>query len=63
MILTDDIQIELTRDFQTYTAEVPELPGCVASGSTELEALANIQPLINEWLTAARARGESIKLS
>jgi predicted RNase H-like HicB family nuclease len=43
-----------------YLAEVPELPGCMADGSTYQEALANAQIIIDEWLETAMAKGRSI---
>jgi len=35
---------------QTYVAEVPELPGCVAHGSTQEVALANANEAIRLWI-------------
>jgi predicted RNase H-like HicB family nuclease len=36
-----------------YWAEVPSLPGCVSSGDTCEEALANIREAAEGWLPAA----------
>lgn len=56
MINTDDVKIELSMENQSYVAEVPELPGCIANGDTEFEAIENVKLIINEWLNAAKAR-------
>ena len=63
MIGLENFQIELSQDFQSFIAEVPELPGCIADGLTEKEALQNLQPIINEWIATANARNQNIKLS
>lgn len=39
---------------EAYIAEVPELPGCVADGSTYQEALSNAEVIISEWIETAR---------
>jgi predicted RNase H-like HicB family nuclease len=45
---------------QSFIAEVPELPGCAADGSTRQEALANVQVVIDEWIETARELGRAI---
>jgi len=37
-----------------YVAEVPELPGCAADGTTYKQALANAEVVIREWIETAR---------
>jgi predicted RNase H-like HicB family nuclease len=42
---------------QSFIAEVPELAGCAADGSTRHEALANVEVVISDWLDTARDLG------
>ena len=44
----------------SYIAEVPELPGCMADGSSYETAVANAQIVIREWLETARELGRPI---
>lgn len=39
---------------KAFIAEIPELPGCAADGSTPDEALANVQIIAQEWIETAR---------
>jgi antitoxin HicB len=43
-----------------YMAIVPELPGCVSDGQTDVEALANAHDAILAWIERARAMGREI---
>jgi predicted RNase H-like HicB family nuclease len=45
---------------QSFIAEVPELAGCAADGATQLEALANVAVVINEWIETAKELGRPI---
>ena len=45
---------------QSFIAEVPELPGCMAHGSTPDEALKNVQEAIQLWLDTACEFGDPI---
>ena len=43
-----------------FVAEVPELPGCMADGSTQQEALAHAAEAIEDWLETARQLGRPV---
>jgi predicted RNase H-like HicB family nuclease len=43
-----------------YIAEVPELPGCMADGSTYEEAIRNAQVIITEWIETAKELNREI---
>ena len=47
-------------DDGAFIAEVPELPGCVADGSSRQEALANAEVVISEWLETAHELGRPV---
>ena len=44
----------------SFIAEVPELPGCIAHGISQREALENANKAIQLWLDTAREFGDSI---
>lgn len=43
-----------------FIAEVPELAGCAADGSTRLEALSAVETVISEWLETAQQLGRPV---
>lgn len=45
---------------QAFIAEVLELPGCAADGSTYNEAIANVEVVIQEWIETATDMGRPI---
>ena len=45
---------------QVYVAEVPELPGCMAHGTTPAAAVASAQEAIDLWIGTAREDGVSV---
>ena len=55
-----EILIYLSEEDHAYIAEVPELPGCMADGSTYKKALANVEVIIGEWIETAEEQGRSI---
>ena len=42
---------------QAFIADVPELPGCMAHGSSHGEALASAEKAISLWIDTAREDG------
>ena len=44
----------------SFIAEVPELPGCAADGSTYHEALQEVQVTMDEWVETANDLGRPI---
>lgn len=55
-----EIIIYWSKEEQTYIAEVPELPGCMADGATYQEVIANVEIIIGEWIETAKELGRSI---
>jgi predicted RNase H-like HicB family nuclease len=43
-----ELDIEIREDFQSFTAEIPEIPGCSASGFTATEAIENLKFALQE---------------
>lgn len=55
-----EVIIYWSKDDQAFIAEVPELPGCAADGTTYQEALANVENVIQEWIETAKDLGRPI---
>jgi len=55
-----EVAIYWSEEDQAFIAEVPELAGCAADGSTRQEALANVETVIAEWLETAKELGRPI---
>lgn len=49
-----EIIIYWSDEDNAFIAEVPELPGCAAHGSTTKEALASCEEAISLWIDTAR---------
>jgi predicted RNase H-like HicB family nuclease len=59
-VIRYEIIIYWSEDDQSFIAEVPELPGCAADGSTYQEALKNVEQIIKEWIETAQKLGRPI---
>ena len=55
-----EIILYWSNEDQAFIAEVPELPGCAADGTTRQEALAKAEVVISEWIQTARELGRPI---
>ena len=55
-----EIIIYWSGEHQAYIAEVPELAGCMAEGSSYQEAVKNAKTVIAEWLETAKELGRYI---
>lgn len=55
-----EIIIYWSQEDDCYIAEVPELPGCMSDGKTQMEALKNSQVVISEWIETAKEMGRKI---
>ncbi len=49
-----EIIIYWSAEDEACIAEVPELPGCIADGTTYHEALSNVEVIIQEWIETAK---------
>ena len=54
------IIIYWSHEDEASIAEVPELPGCMADGSTYNEAVGTVEVVIQEWIETAKELGRSI---
>lgn len=55
-----EVIIYWSEEDQAFVVEVPELPGCMADGTTYQEALANAEVIIQEWIETAQELGRAI---
>lgn len=55
-----EVIIYWSEEDEAFVAEVPELPGCMADGSSYQEALANVEVVIEEWIETAKELGRPI---
>jgi len=44
----------------SFVAEIPELPGCVAHGDTQSRALVSVRKAMRLWIDTAREFGDAV---
>ena len=55
-----EIIIFWSAEDDAFVAEAPELPGCMAHGATQEEALTNAMAAMQLWIDTAREFGDPI---
>jgi len=55
-----EIIIYWSDDDEAFLAEAPELAGCMADGKSYIEAVQNIEIVIQEWIDTATALGREV---
>jgi predicted RNase H-like HicB family nuclease len=55
-----EIIIFWSNEDQSFVADVPELPGCMAHGKMHEEALANAKTAMQLWIDTAREFGDPV---
>jgi predicted RNase H-like HicB family nuclease len=55
-----EIIIYWSAEDNAFVAEVPELPGCMAHGATQEEALGNAKDAVQLWLDTAKEFGDPV---
>jgi predicted RNase H-like HicB family nuclease len=55
-----EIIIYWSEEDEAFIAEVPELPGCAADGSTKAKALKAAERVAREWIETAKELGRPI---
>jgi len=55
-----EIIIYWSNEDEAFVAEVPELAGCAAHGSTQEEALRNVNDAIHLWIDTAKEFGDPV---
>ena len=63
-MVNDDSRYAIIRSWsegdQAFIAEVQELPGCAADGTTYQEALSKVEVVLKEWIETATELGRPI---
>jgi predicted RNase H-like HicB family nuclease len=55
-----EVIIYWSNDNASFIAEVPELPGCIAHGATQSDALNSANEAIELWLATAQGLGRAV---
>ncbi len=54
------VQIVWSTEDEAFLAMVGELPGCMADGETQEQALHNLSEVVAEWIATAKEKGRQI---
>ena len=49
-----ELIIYWSEEDQSFLVEIPELPGCMADGTTYHEAVSNAELVIQDWIETAK---------
>ena len=60
MLIKYELIIYWSESDKSFIVEVPELPGCMADGQTYIEAVTNVETVIQEWIETAKELGRTI---
>jgi predicted RNase H-like HicB family nuclease len=55
-----EVIIYWSEEDNAFIAEVPELPGCAADGTSYAEVIENLAVIIREWIETAKELGRPI---
>jgi predicted RNase H-like HicB family nuclease len=55
-----EIILYWSKEDAAFIADVPELPGCMAHGDTQEEALANVKEAMHLWIDTAHELGHAV---
>jgi predicted RNase H-like HicB family nuclease len=55
-----EIIVYWSQEDNAFIAEVPELPGCAADGKDPIDAIKNVNTVIDEWIETALQSGRDI---
>ena len=55
-----EVIIYWSKEDNSFIAETPELPGCIAHGETHFKALANLKSAMKLWIRTAKEFGDPI---
>lgn len=59
-MLDYEITLWWSEEDSLFVAEARELPGCVAHGESEADAIANLKEAMQLWIDVTRAAGDPI---
>jgi len=55
-----ELIIQWSEKDNSFIVEIPELPGCMADGKTNAEAVANANVVVEEWIETAKSLNRPI---